>query len=254
LKNIFLYSAFLLMAFSCHSPKSDKSDSLNNVGQTAYYSQVYEQDTFITYTYMPKNEVLQLYWKDESNNILQNFPNLISFTAQQNKELLFAMNGGMYMKDRTPLGLYIEDGKTIRQLNTRSGSGNFYMEPNGVFCIKSDHTCEIIKTKDFNKKNVQYATQSGPMLVINGKINPLFTQNSSNINIRNGVGLSSDNKTIFVISKIPVNFYDFAAFFQELGCVNALYLDGVISKIYSKDKTTNLSSDNFGVIIGITKK
>ena len=87
-----------------------------------------------------------------------------------------------------------------------------------------------------------------------GKINPLFTQKSSNTNIRNGVGLSSDNKTIFVISKIPVNFYDFAAFFQELGCKNALYLDGVISKDYIKDKTINHTSDNFGIIIGITKK
>jgi uncharacterized protein YigE (DUF2233 family) len=113
MKNIVLYSAFLIMTFSCHSPKSDKSnleksDSLNNVGQTAYYSQVYEQDTFITYTYRPKHEVLQLYWKDESNNILQNFPNLISFTAQQNKELLFAMNGGMYMIDGKINPLFIQ--------------------------------------------------------------------------------------------------------------------------------------------------
>ena len=55
-----------------------------------------------------------------------------------------------------------------------------------------------------------WATQSGPMLLINGAINPEFQENSANLKIRSGVGIIDDRNVVFVISNEPINFYDFA--------------------------------------------
>ncbi|MFW2061635.1 phosphodiester glycosidase family protein, partial [Acinetobacter baumannii] len=77
-----------------------------------------------------------------------------------------------------------------------------------------------------------YATQSGPMLVINGRINPLFIATSDSKKIRNGVGIKN-NKLYFVISKYRVNFYSFSQFFQKfLEVEQSLYLEGYISSLY----------------------
>lgn len=136
------------------------------------------------------------------------------------------------------MGLYIEEGKTIQPLNTRNGEGNFYLSPNGVFFIKNDDQAGIALTGNFKNTDIKYATQSGPMLVIDGKINAGFTKESASLYIRNDVGITRDNKTVFKISNVPVSLYDFAEYFFKLGCENALYLDGAISNIYVKDRNT----------------
>ncbi|WP_181943294.1 phosphodiester glycosidase family protein, partial [Klebsiella pneumoniae] len=92
-------------------------------------------------------------------------------------------------------------------LNEDKGWGNFFLQPNGVLAW-NDKQAVILTTEQYKAKVFQpdYATQSGPMLVINGKINPLFLANSDSKKIRNGVGVKN-NKLYFVISKNRVNFY-----------------------------------------------
>ena len=46
---------------------------------------------------------------------------------------VLAMNAGMFKEDRSPLGLYVEDGKELVAADTADGDGNFYMKPNGIF-------------------------------------------------------------------------------------------------------------------------
>ena len=75
---------------------------------------------------------------------------------------------------------------------------------------------------------IKYATQSGPMLIIDGQIHPAFKQGTANLNIRNGVGILPNNKLLFVMSKKEMNLYDFANYFKNSGCINALYLDGFV--------------------------
>lgn len=163
------------------------------------------------------------------------------------------MNGGMYMEDFSPLGLYIENQKTYRALNKKSGKGNFYMQPNGVFYITTKKEAGVCTSSEFEKKqNVSYATQSGPMLLVNGVVHSAFTKGSSNLNIRNGVGILPEGKIIFAMSKVPVNFYDFAEFFKDQGCKNALILDGFVSRTYLPSKNWIQTDGNFGVMIGIT--
>jgi uncharacterized protein YigE (DUF2233 family) len=138
-------------------------------------------------------------------------------------------------------------------LNTKSGNGNFYLKPNGVFYITTDNAPVICDTKDFNNNGkIKYATQSGPMLVIDGKIHTEFKEGSKNLNIRNGVGILPDNSVVFAMSKIEINFYDFANYFKRMGCKNALYLDGFVSRTYLPEQNWTQTDGNFGVLIGVT--
>jgi uncharacterized protein YigE (DUF2233 family) len=221
------------------------------IGTFAKYFQ--DDDRFITYIADPKQQNIRLYWKDDHGENFGSIQNLKSWIEKRKEKLVFAMNGGMYKPDGSPQGLYIESGKMLSPLDTSSGGGNFYLKPNGVFYITTDNKAVICKTSDLNYNGkIKYATQSGPMLVIDGQIHPVFKEGSANLNIRNGVGILSDGKVIFAMSKTPVNFYDFASYFKNLGCKNALYLDGLVSRTYLPEKNWVQTDGNFGVIIGIT--
>jgi uncharacterized protein YigE (DUF2233 family) len=211
-------------------------------------------DTLVlSYIVDPQKQSFQLYWKNDEGKLLKNFQNLRSFVESKKQELLFAMNAGMYKLDQTPQGLYIQQGNLLSPLDTSTAKGNFYLKPNGVFYITTDNKPVVCQTTDFKmNKNIRYATQSGPMLVIDGTIHPAFKEGSKNLNIRNGVGILPDNKIIFAMSKKEINFYDFAVYFKKLGCKNALYLDGFVSRVYLPEKEWMQTDGNFGVMIGVT--
>lgn len=196
---------------------------------------------------------INFYWKDDSGKILGSIQNLKTYVEASGKELRFAMNGGMYLRDQSPQGLYIEKGIAYVKLDTASGVGNFYLKPNGVFYITNDNRAVVCQTKDFINTNIKLATQSGPMLLINGEIHPAFKKGSANLNIRNGVGILPDGRVVFAMSKAEVNFYDFAEFFKNLGCKNALYLDGFVSRTHLPEESWTQLDGNFGVLIGVLK-
>jgi len=208
-------------------------------------------DTIISYTVDLKKEDLQLYWKDDSGHIFRSIQHLKDFLEHQHKRLLFAMNGGMFNADNSPVGLFIQNKMTLTPLDTGSGAGNFYLKPNGVFYIRRN-TAAICPTPEFkNDGQVTFATQSGPMLLIDGAFHTAFKKGSTNTNIRNGVGILPDNKVIFAMSRVPTNFYDLASYFKGMGCQNALYLDGFVSRTYLPEKNWTQTDGNFGVIIGV---
>jgi uncharacterized protein YigE (DUF2233 family) len=211
-------------------------------------------DRILAYSVDTKKQNLQFYWKNDNGEILGSIQNLKNYVENKNLTLNFAMNGGMYMEDLKPLGLYIQEGKKLKSLNKAEGSGNFYLKPNGVFYITNDNVPFVCKTSDFLGNNIKYATQSGPMLVVDGQIHSAFKKGSTNLNIRNGVGILPNKKAVFAISKTAINFYDFAKYFQQLGCKNALYLDGFVSRMYLPEKKWIQTDGNFGVIIGVTAK
>ena len=181
-----------------------------------------EDERFVSYIVNPKKQNLEFFWKNERGEHFKNAENLISWLKSKNKKLLFSTNGGMYKKDNSPQGLFIENKIVKSEIDTSNGNGNFYLKPNGVFYLTTDKNPMICKTEDFvNNGKIKYATQSGPMLVIDGEIHTAFKKNSTNLNIRNGVGILPNNQIVFVISKKEINFYDFAEYFKKLGCKNA---------------------------------
>jgi uncharacterized protein YigE (DUF2233 family) len=214
---------------------------------------VQTDDGFVTYTVDTKHQDLRMYWKNDKGQYFRSIENLNNWLELKNKTLIFAMNAGMYKKDHSPHGLYVENGKQINPLDTANGDGNFYLMPNGVFYISKDQLPFICKTNQYlDTGQVQYATQSGPMLLIDGQMHPAFKEGSKNLNIRNGVGILPNNQVVFAMSKAEINFYDFAKYFQSLGCKNALYLDGFVSRTYLPEINWKQLDGNFGVMIGVT--
>lgn len=171
----------------------------------------------------------------------------------EDKALSFAMNAGMYHRDLSPVGLYVGEGVEIAPLITREGPGNFGLLPNGVFCW-GDGRYAVIESRSFRDQSpaCRYATQSGPMLVIGGKLHPQFLPTSDSTYIRNGVGVSADGtRAIFAISNSAVNFHLFARFFRDhLGLPNALYFDGNISRLYAPDLGRHDGGFPMGPIVG----
>ncbi len=149
--------------------------------------------------------------------------------------------------------MYIENGKTLKKVNrTKDAYGNFYLQPNGIFYLTNDNEPIICKTTDFKKnKNIKYATQSGPLLLIDGKYHPKLNKGSTSVHFRNGVGILQNGSLIFTMSKRKINFYDFATFFKEQDCENTLYLDGFVSKNYLPSKDYEALNSNFGLVIGV---
>ncbi len=235
-KNIFTLLLFVLAGIFLFSQNKKNGD-----------------DRFVTYIVDSKKQEVKLYWKNDTDENLKSIQNLKLWVEKKNKKLLFAANAGMYKTDNSPLGLFIEDKKIISRLNKANATGNFYLMPNGVFYITDANVPFICATGKFlNNGKIKYATQSGPMLVIDGKIHNAFTKGSANINIRNGVGILPDNTIVFAMSKNGINFYDFANYFKSMGCKNALYLDGFVSRTYLPEQNWIQTDGNFGVMIGVT--
>ncbi len=217
------------------------------------YTNINTDERFVSYIVDTKKQDIKLYWKNDNDEVFKSIDNLNNWLDTKNKKLKFAMNGGMFKKDNSPQGLFIDNEKQIIPLDTNKGNGNFYLMPNGVFYITTDNLPKICKTTDYKEtEQIKYATQSGPMLVIDGQIHSAFKEGSTNLNIRNGVGVLEDNKLIFAMSKKEINFYDFADYFKKLGCKNALYLDGFVSRTYLPEQNWIQTDGNFGVIIGVT--
>lgn len=212
------------------------------------------EEKIVSYTVDLKYQHLEMYWKNDSGEIMRSIQQLKKHVEGKGEQLVFAMNGGIYMANWHPLGLFIQNGIVKKKLNTAKGAGNFYVMPNGVFYTTRNKMPFICKTSNFVwDKSIEFATQSGPMLVIDGQINSEFTKGSTKVNIRNGVGILPDNKIIFAISRTEVNMYDFADFFKAKGCKNALCLDGYVSKMYLPEKNLSDTGGDFGVMIGVTK-
>lgn len=201
-----------------------------------------------------KKQTLKFYWKNDKGENFNNFGGLKNWLKSNKEQLIFATNGGMYNRDQSPQGLYIEHGKTLANIDTvENGYGNFYMQPNGIFYITNNNEGVVCKTKYFKNINVKYTTQSGPLLLIEGRIHSKFMEGSKNLNIRNGVGILPNGNLLFAMSKEKINFYDFATYFKSQGCKNALYLDGFVSKTYLPEKNWKSIDGKFGVMIGETK-
>ena len=170
----------------------------------------------------------------------------------------FAMNAGMYHADYSPVGLFRSDGTERGEIVTADGGGNFGMRPNGVFCVGARAPFQVIESRRFAKvrPDCRLATQSGPMLVIEGDLHPRFLPDSDSRYIRNGVGVSRDMGTAwFVISDRPVTFHEFARFFRDgLKARNALYFDGSISRLYAPAINRADWGRRMGPIIGLVER
>ncbi len=189
----------------------------------------------------------------EDGTAFGDFSKLEDALAANGRTLSFAMNGGMYHDDRTAVGYFVNEDGQQQSLMTRAGPGNFGLLPNGLFCVVGDRAV-VVESRAFAQQpyTCKIATQSGPMLVIDGKLHPKFLPDSTSKKWRNGVGVDETGQVHFAISDDPVRFHDFATLFRDvLNSPNALFLDGTISRLHAPEIGRSDSGARMGPILGV---
>jgi uncharacterized protein YigE (DUF2233 family) len=159
----------------------------------------------------------------------------------------------MFKQDQSPVGLYVENRLKPHDADTRSGPTNFHLNPNGVFWV-GDGLAGVTETSRYlaNPPAARYATQSGPMLVVDGKIHPKIRPNGTSLKIRNGVGACQAGAVVFAIAEEPVTFDAFARLFRDgLNCQNALFLDGSVSSLYAPELNRDDELGPIGPMVGV---
>jgi uncharacterized protein YigE (DUF2233 family) len=211
---------------------------------------------FLVFQVDPLADDLRLFWKGPDGKPLSTLAALEKHVAASGDKLLWAMNAGMYHGNLDPVGLHIENGRLLRPLNLARGEGNFFWKPNGIFLVTPRGASVLQATPALRlPADVRLATQSGPMLVIDGQIHPGFRASSTSRLTRNGVGIRSPRDVRFVMTDNLVNLHEFAAFFRDgLGCHNALYLDGTISSRYTREPPRSDFRMPLGPMIGIVAR
>ena len=200
---------------------------------------------------------VRLYWKRSDGTPYAYLSSLPRALEHEAGRLLFATNAGMFDPTLKPVGLYVEHGRELVHANTRSGYGNFHMKPNGIFYVSAGRAA-VTETQTFLKQRPQadLATQSGPMLVINGRLHPRFDRGSTSLKARNGVGVRADGKVMFAISQGEVSFDAFARLFRDaLNCPNSLFLDGgSASSLYAPSLNSHGNVLSLGPMLAVFEK
>jgi uncharacterized protein YigE (DUF2233 family) len=214
----------------------------------------FEGANYTVCSFDARRDDIKLYWKAPDGVAYGGFSRLADALKSRGRQLRFAMNAGMYETDLSPVGLFIEEGKQEHKVDTRDGASNFHLRPNGVFYLGAG-TAGILETTRFISATptVRYATQSGPMLVIDGRIHPKIQPTGTSAKIRNGVGVRDGALVTFAISEEPITFYAFARLFRDgLNCPNALFLDGSISSLFAPNLKRADSLSPMGPIVAVS--
>lgn len=192
---------------------------------------------YIVCSFDPARAAIRIYNRNAAGQPYGQFEPLFRDLLSRFELPVFAMNGGMYEEDLSPVGLYIEQGRRLKAANTRNGPGNFHLKPNGVFWLQAGKA-GVSETGAFLERGqgADYATQSGPMLVWKGRLHPAFKPDSDSLKIRNGAGVDRRGRVFFALSEDAVRFHDMATLFRDaLKCPDALFLDGSVSSLYAPD-------------------
>lgn len=224
--------------------------------QTPCQPLTHAEAPFIVCKFDAETDDIRLFLNGADGERYAQFDALSDALADSGERLVFAMNAGMYLPDRRPVGLLIERGETLAPLNLAEGNSNFTLKPNGVFWIDETRAgVEESTTFQASGRTPNFATQSGPMLVIDGALHPAFREDSSSRHRRNGVGVARDGRTVhFAISEVPVNFHTFATLFRDrLETPNALYFDGRISQVLASNLSRSERGADMGPIVGVVE-
>jgi uncharacterized protein YigE (DUF2233 family) len=217
----------------------------------------FEQNSYTICEVDLRKQAIRLFWRRSDGSPYARLSALPQTDGPTRGKLLFAVNAGMFDPDLKPVGLYIEDGRELVRANTRSGFGNFHLKPNGVFYVAGG-SAGVLETSAYlhQRPKADLATQSGPMLVINGRLHPRFDAKSTSLKPRNGVGVRDEHTVVFAISNGEVPFAAFARLFKNgLSCSNALFLDGgTASHLYAPLMGRGSNLISLGPMLGVFER
>ena len=213
----------------------------------------FEGDAFMVCRFDAQSQDLQMAWRGGDGAPYRGFAMLKQAVGEAH--VAFAMNAGMFDAAGAPIGLYVEAGKELHAISTTDGPGNFHLKPNGVFWIDAAGDPHVTATDAYlaAKPAPAWATQSGPMLVVDGNLHPAFSEDGTSRYVRNGVGVVGDHTALFVISDGPVSFGKMARFFRDdLNSANALYFDGAVSSLWAPSLNRMDTGFPLGPLVVIT--
>ena len=249
---LFLLLTLLAAPASTATPEFKPLESGGSYASTTYKNVRYG-------IYQADPAQVSLHWKDSDGSAYASLGTLKRRLEQNGAHVAFLMNAGIYSQDDTPAGLWIERGQTLVPLNRKNGKGNFHIQPNGVFYIERGKArIQTSAAYHIGGHYPDWALQSGPMLLLDGKINPRFVKDLSSPHKRNAVCTTADGRLYFILtedydpgSEWP-SFHRYAEALQHLGCQQALYLDGTLSDWYLPGISGTFHWTHYVGIIAVT--
>ncbi|MFM7222758.1 MAG: phosphodiester glycosidase family protein [Bacteroidota bacterium] len=183
---------------------------------------------------------IKMYWKDSNDVPYMTFKNV----KKEHPDAVFMTNGGPYTRAHEPAGLYIENGKKLRNLKLQQNPKVPYgIPPQGIFVVEKNRARIVSVDQKLDEASIVFAVQAGPLLVINGKINNRLPKGK--ITMRNGVGIKKDGTVYFACLKM--DYRSFAQHFLNESCITALLLDHTVSESWLPESGTSFG--RFGPII-----
>lgn len=158
-----------------------------------------------------------------NNKNLTRLANLKSFAEKESA--LLVVNGGFFTPKFKPLGLRISQYKLVNDLKPISWWSVFYIKNNRAYITPY--------RKFYRRKNIQFAIQAGPRLLVNSKIPRLKSGNAQ----RTALGITKDKELIIVTTQnAAISTFTLASLMKDkFNCVDALNLDGGSStQMYAK--------------------
>jgi uncharacterized protein YigE (DUF2233 family) len=223
-----------------------------NRTEPACIVRTFEGSRFTVCAFDAHRHELRLASRGRDGAYLRGFAALSAELGADAARVRFAMNAGMFNDEGAPIGLYVADGVEEHALQLSDGPGNFHLKPNGVFWQGADGAVHVETSEDYALAlhEPRWATQSGPMLVIDGALHPRIADDGVSRYVRNGVGVRDANTALFVISSGAVSFGRFARFFRDqLHCRNALFFDGSVSSLWAPDTNRQDSAHAIGPMV-----
>ena len=231
MRQIALLGAMLLSACSIRSGTPPAEEIVSPCEPVMF------EDSPLTHcTADPTRHTIEMAVGDTRGKPFRSFRTLAAAQTDDAAPVVMAMNGGMFDTDGLPIGYYVEDGERTKPVNQAEGPGNFHLLPNGIFYGQAGGPWQVRETEAFVdtvKDRPEFATQSGPMLVVGGRMHPDFDDDGASKKVRNGIGVDLQGRAHFVISEAPVSFGKLARFYRDvLKVENALFLDGSVSQLW----------------------
>ncbi|KTC95838.1 hypothetical protein Lery_2133 [Legionella erythra] len=170
-----------------------------------------------------------------ARDLSQQYASVDEFAAFSQAPL--AINGGFFDDNYNSLGLRIKDKKQLNPLKQISWWGVFY--------IKNNHAYLASARQFYASNQIDFAVQSGPRLLVNGKIPPLKAGRAE----RTALGITQDGHVIILVTDhAAMSTTELAQLMKAppLNCLNALNLDGGNStQLYAKLKNFHLNVHGF---------
>ena len=246
-----LGTSILLFAFPLLTGCSALKQTIQNQPCTLNVSQPYD-----TVQIDPALHNVALHWRNPTTDEpFETISNVVKWLEDKGDSVVAVTNAGIFEPGLIPTGLYVEHSRELHPLNLDDGYGNFYLKPNGIFFVHHQQFSILESTRfDKERPELNHALQSGPLLLQDRQIHPAFTPGSKNCRLRSGIGILSNGHAVIAISNGAVNFFDFAVWFRDVaGATDALYLDGAISTLYTKERLGD-SGETYAGFLVVTRK